>query len=279
MNTRRAALALISLCLMVSSAGAQQSTPAAPLNPQWCSGVPASPPPPNLEHHPGDWAVLRNRCMNNRSDLLCAPLCQDAKDRWKQQKAGLLNDPSSFPAIPANPAVPTSSPQWCTDAPASPPPPGFDRHPGDWANVRKMCAAHGDRGCMWLCELALELWRREKASKLNRGAQQPTPAALVNPNWCPQVPASPAPPYFDGHYGTWAEARKICTGPTNDSHTCGKFCVAAQDLWNMQKSGLLKGTDTRKPAMSDQAKGHMVEAPMGGSFSLPTPTPVVWKTE
>jgi hypothetical protein len=132
---------------------------------------------------------------------------------------------------------------------------------------------------MWLCELALELWRREKASKLNRDAQQPTPAALVNPNWCPQVPASPAPPYFDGHYGTWAEARKICTGPTNDTHTCGRLCVAAQDLWNMQKSGLFKRTDTQTPAMSDQAKGHTVEAPMGGSFSMPTPTPVVWKAE
>ena len=168
MNTRRAALALVSLCLMVSSAGAQQSTPAAPLNPQWCSGVPALPAPPNLEQHPGDWAVLRNRCMNNRSDLLCAPLCQDAKDRWKQEKAGLLNHPSSFPAIPANPAVPTSSPQWCTDAPASPPPPGFEHRPGGWANVRKMCAAHRGRGCMWLCELALELWSMKKAGRLNQ---------------------------------------------------------------------------------------------------------------
>ena len=131
-----AALALVGLYLMVSSASAQQPAPAAPLNPQWCSDVPASPPPPNLEHHLGDWAILRNRCMNNRSDLLCAPLCQDAKDRWKQQKAGLLNHPSSFPAIPANPAVP----QWYTDAPASPPPPGFEHRPGNWANVRKMCA-------------------------------------------------------------------------------------------------------------------------------------------
>ena len=174
LNTRRAAaLALVGWYLMVSSASAQQPAPAAPLNPQWCSDVPASPPPPNLEHHLGDWAILRNRCMNNRSDLLCAPLCQDAKDRWKQQKAGLLNHTSSFPVLPANPAAPTSSPQWCTDAPASPPPPGFEHRPGDWVNVRKMCVAHDDRGCMWLCELALELWSMKKAGRLNQSNNFP----------------------------------------------------------------------------------------------------------
>jgi hypothetical protein len=83
--------------LMGANASAQQPTPAALLNPNWCSDVPASPPPPNLEQHPGDWAVLWKRCMNNRSDILCAPLCQSAKDRWKQQKAGLLNQPRTFP--------------------------------------------------------------------------------------------------------------------------------------------------------------------------------------
>jgi hypothetical protein len=171
MNTRRAAaLALVGSYLMVSSAGAQQPTPAAPLNPQWCSGMPASPPPPNLEHRPGDWAVLRKRCMNTGPDRshLCDTLCQDAKDRWKQQKAGLLNHPSSFLAIPANPAVPTGRPQWCTDAPASPPPPGFDRHPGDWANVRKMCEARADSGCRRLCALAEELWSRKKVGQMNQ---------------------------------------------------------------------------------------------------------------
>lgn len=55
-------------------------------------------------------------------------------------------------------AVPTSSPQWCTDAPASPPPPGFEHRRGDWTNVREMCGAHmGDRGCMRLCAFAEEL--------------------------------------------------------------------------------------------------------------------------
>jgi hypothetical protein len=170
MNTRRAAeLAFVSSYLMVASASAEQPTPAALLNPQWCSGVPSSPPPPNLEHRPGDWAELRKRCMNTGPDRshLCDILCQDAKDRWKQPKAGLLNHPSSLPAIPANPAVP-SSPQWCTDAPASPPPPGLEHHPGDWANLRKKCAAHDDRGCMYICSFAVELWSMKRSGRLNQ---------------------------------------------------------------------------------------------------------------
>jgi len=99
------------VALMVLSAGAQQPdsgmpqpTHVAPLNPNWCSNVPASPPPPNLEHRPGDWAVLRKRCMNNRPDELCSILCRNAEERWKQQKAGLLNQPSTFP-------TPTDKPQ------------------------------------------------------------------------------------------------------------------------------------------------------------------------
>jgi hypothetical protein len=62
-------------------------------------------------------------------------------------------------------AAVTAGPNWCTDAPASPPPPGFELRPGDWANVRKMCAAHMyDRGCVGLCAFAEELWRRKKAA-------------------------------------------------------------------------------------------------------------------
>jgi hypothetical protein len=101
-----AALAIVGWYLMASSASAQQSTPTAPLNPHWCSDVPASPPPPNLEHHSGDWAALRKRCMKVGSDRsgLCSALCQDARDRWKQQKAGLLKQPTLFQLTPHHPA-------------------------------------------------------------------------------------------------------------------------------------------------------------------------------
>lgn len=71
--------------------------------------------------------------------------------------------------------------------------------------------------------------------------QQPTPA---NPNWCSEVPASPAPPHFDCHYGTWAAARKKCTSATREGYVCGELCMAAKDLWNMQKAGVFNRTDT-----------------------------------
>lgn len=99
--------------------------------------------------------------------------------------------------------------------------------------------------------------------------QQLTPA---NPNWCSEVPASPAPPHFDGHHGTWAAARKKCTSATREIYLCGDLCAAAKDLWNMQKAGVFNRTDTQKPVLTDQAKGQKVEAPMRGS-SLPTQTP------
>ena len=80
------------------------------------------------------------------------------------------------------------------------------------------------------------------------------PVMPANPNWCPEVPASPDPPHFDGHYGTWAEARKKCTGATNDIWTCGDLCMAARDLWNMKKKGLLDKPDTF-PSSTDKQQG------------------------
>jgi hypothetical protein len=92
--------------LMVANAEAQlpsaarpQATPAALLNPNWCSDVPASPPPPNFEHHPGEWTEARQLCTRARkTDLGCANACGDAKERWSQQKAGLLNHPNAVPS-------------------------------------------------------------------------------------------------------------------------------------------------------------------------------------
>jgi len=63
-------LVAIIAALVAASASAQQppsatpqATPAALLNPNWCSDVPASPPPPNFEHHPGEWTEVRQLCM------------------------------------------------------------------------------------------------------------------------------------------------------------------------------------------------------------------------
>jgi hypothetical protein len=80
----------------------------------------------------------------------------------------------------AHAAGPTGSvsPSWCQGVPASPPPPGFERHPGDWASVREMCGAHMyDRGCRSLCMLAEELWSRKKAGRLNQPNTAPSPSS------------------------------------------------------------------------------------------------------
>ncbi len=73
--------------------------------PNWCSDVPASPPPPTFEHHPGEWAEARQLCMSARKgDRRCRYICADAQDRWRLQKSGRLNEPNTFP-------TPTDQPQ------------------------------------------------------------------------------------------------------------------------------------------------------------------------
>ena len=100
--------------LMGASASAQQPasatpqpTPAALRNPNWCSQVPASPPPPYFEHHPGAWAAERQMCMNlDKNDRACASICINAIDRWNLQKAGRFNQPDTFPSLTDQPQGP-----------------------------------------------------------------------------------------------------------------------------------------------------------------------------
>ncbi len=70
-------------------------------------------------------------------------------------------------------------------------------------------------------------------------AQQPTPSAPVNPNWCSSVPASPAPPQFEHKPGQWAEVRKMCTNLPGWNKGCEYICQTAKDLWNLKKLGRL----------------------------------------
>ncbi len=137
-SAKRAWIALvvtIITALSAASAGAQQPTPSAPLNPNWCSSAPASPPPPLFEHKPGQWAAYRQMCMNvPKADKGCASICATAEDLWNLQKSGRLNQRNTWPSqtdkplgpfplpagasgyvVPAHPA-PTPSP---ADAPTS----------------------------------------------------------------------------------------------------------------------------------------------------------------
>ena len=103
--------------LMGASARAQQPTAAALLNPNWCSDVPASPPPPNLENHPGEWAEIRQLCMRARKgDTGCDYACGGAKERWSLQKAGRLNQPNTFPSPTDKPQRPFLRLWLCTAA-------------------------------------------------------------------------------------------------------------------------------------------------------------------
>jgi hypothetical protein len=82
----------------------------APANPDWCSDVPASPSPPNFDQQRGEWAAVRYMCMHKRSDRTCGELCQNAEERWRQQKAGLLDRPSTFPSPTDKPQGPFTLP-------------------------------------------------------------------------------------------------------------------------------------------------------------------------
>src|SRR6266404_2539809 len=109
-SAKRAWIALvltIFTALSAAIAGAQQPTPSAPLNPNWCSRAPASPPPPQFEHKPGQWAAVRQICMNVRKgDKGCEDICQTAEDLWNLKKSGRLNQPNTWPSQTDKPLGP-----------------------------------------------------------------------------------------------------------------------------------------------------------------------------
>src|SRR5260370_30515280 len=109
-SAKRAWIALvvtIITALSAASAGAQQPTPSAPLNPNWCSSAPASPPPPLFEHKPGQWAAYRQMCMNvPKANKGCASVCATAEDLWNLQKSGRLNQPNTWPSQTDKPLGP-----------------------------------------------------------------------------------------------------------------------------------------------------------------------------
>ena len=90
-----AALALVGLAF-VGQATAQQPT-AKPLEArQWCSDVPAMPPPPHFEatNRKGSWAVLHKQCLEAEAgpySILtntCMFICQGARELWQRANAG-----------------------------------------------------------------------------------------------------------------------------------------------------------------------------------------------
>ena len=98
-------------------------------------------------------------------------------------------------------------------------------------------------------------------------AQQPTPAAPVNPNWCSEVPASPAPPEFERRFGSWDAIRKSCSSGLEDIRTCSDLCLGAQELWAMKKSGNLG--KSRVTPSTDKLQGPFPLPGGGNEYILP----------
>jgi hypothetical protein len=143
----------------------QLTTSGSPANPNWCPGVPASPPPPHYqaENRPNDWADTSKRCMNVVGvDVICTDACQAARELWQRSKEGTLNQPFTLPAptdqlqgpfpLPGGakgyilpvPPTPVSQQPHATSTSVSTPsrfpekaPPGWDQK--KWDHITKAC--------------------------------------------------------------------------------------------------------------------------------------------
>ena len=63
---------------------APQPIPTSSTRASWCHDIPASPPPPDFELRPGNWAYVMKACSsgNPLEFRTCAEICMDAKIRW-----------------------------------------------------------------------------------------------------------------------------------------------------------------------------------------------------
>jgi len=85
----------------------------------------------------------------------------------------------------------------------------------------------------------------------------PTPAPR-NPNWCSDVPASPAPPSYDARNrpGAWAAIRRRCINEVGVDSTCMYECQGARELWQRATTGGLNQPLTLPPA-TNQLQGPL----------------------
>ncbi len=106
-------------------------------------------------------------------------------------------------------------------------------------------------------------------------AQQPTPAAPSNPSWCPGVPESPPPPYFENNPGDWAKYYKACsvdrsTISSGDLHDydkmCGRLCMRARSLWGSSRN---PPTENPYPLSTDKLQGPFPLPGGGSGYVLP----------
>lgn len=109
---------ILAIAVALTSARALAQQPVAtptpgPRNPNWCSDVPASPPPPTYDarNYPGAWTAERTRCMNSIGrDITCSDICNGARELWQRAKTGGLNQPLTFPPSTDKPQGPFLEP-------------------------------------------------------------------------------------------------------------------------------------------------------------------------
>ncbi len=104
-----------------------------------------------------------------------------------------------------------------------------------------------------------------------------TSGSPANPNGCPDVPASPAPPNFEIRPGDWAEFRKMCMNAKDGGMGCGYICSGARErwhLWELQQSGQLKPNTF--PSPTDKPQGPFPLPGGAKGYILPMqPAPIV----
>ncbi len=146
--------------------------------------------------------------MNKTSVAMCTPLGSSPvrrADAASDRIAGavrcvltgvmalLVFGGSALAQSPATAPTPTAeNPNWCSDVPASPPPPGGNFRAAGWASIRQMCTRQLDftdwETCMHACQGAEELWQRWKEGDFNQPPISNWPPPTPNPTKHFQVP-------------------------------------------------------------------------------------------
>jgi len=128
-----------------------------------------------------------------------------------------------------------------------------------WTQFRESCIADDSAGhrplfdkCMTECAVANEKEGRIPPNRASAGALSGS-VPNANPNWCSDVPASPAPPHFELHPGVWAAIRNACINTAPGDRVCSGQCSAAEELWRRAKAGQLGAQQQQTyPYSSDQ---------------------------
>jgi hypothetical protein len=142
----------------------------------------------------------------------------------------------------------------------------------DYLGRQRASLAHTARVAVTVMFLGIAVALTSGNALAQQTAATPTPAPR-NPNWCSDVPASPAPPHFENAPGEWTAVRNMCmnaVGVTSATSTCMYACRAAREMWQRAKTGGLNQPLTFPPS-TDKPQGPFLEPDGGKIYVLPLP--------